>query len=290
MQMDTSPTDRIVAWAQADDAIRAVILEGSLADGRQVDELSDYDVNVYTLDAPKYEREHAWLSQFGELLLYQNEEFHFYGERNYNALVLYRDRSRIDFSFWRPALLREMATGAKQYEAYKNGYRVLVDKDGLAAGLPAPSGTGFAVTPPPRDEFLQEIYDFWFEAYCVARYLSRGDLWYAKKIENAFIKDHLYRMILWDYGSAHAWEQNPTMHLEGKRFEKWAPPELLQEIAGIFSGYDARATWSSLYALVGSFNRLARRTADRLAIAYPAQVEAGVLEYLDFLKRRQKGN
>jgi len=39
--------EKIIALAHADEDIRAIILEGSLAAGFQVDELSDYDVNIY---------------------------------------------------------------------------------------------------------------------------------------------------------------------------------------------------------------------------------------------------
>jgi len=284
--MDAGLLDKIVAFALADEEIRAVILEGSLATGAQVDELSDYDVNIYARNSEHYLSDDHWMTHFGEVLLYQKEVFQFYAASIPTRLILFRHGKRIDFSFWQLDLLTEMVRGSKEYESYKNCYKILVDKDRLAEQLKPASGAGFLVLPPDRDEFLQTLYDFWFEAYCVARYLSRRDLWYAKLIENRYIKDHLYRMALWNRQAAHAWGADPLLHLEGKRFEKWAEAELIQAVSGCFSGYDVEATWSSLFAMLALFNRLARQTAGWLQIEYPQRVERDILDYLYILQGR----
>jgi aminoglycoside 6-adenylyltransferase len=201
-------------------------------------------------------------------------------------LVLFRDRKRIDFSFWQPAMLAAIVRGDKIYESYRNGYQVLVDKDHLAEQLPPPSGVGFSISPPGRETFRQTIYDFWFEAYCVARYLARRDLWFAKLIENRYIKDHLFRMALWNHQAAQGWQPNPMIHTEGKRFEKWAPAELVEALARGFSLYAVEDTWRSLYAMVEVFNRLARQTAGWLQIDYPDRAERDILDYLKYLRSR----
>ena len=284
--MPNTLIEKIIALAHADEDIRAIILEGSLAAGFQVDELSDYDVNIYALDFKKYLVDDRWMSQIGDVLLYQKEQFQFYDAVVPTRLVLFRDRQRVDFSFWRLTLLSEIVRGDKEYESYKNGYQILVDKDHLAGQLKPPSGTGFSIAPPGREAFLQTIYDFWFEAYCVARYLSRRDLWYAKRIENSTIKDHLFRMALWHHQAAKAWKPDPLLHTEGKRFEKWAAPELVEAISRCFSLYDVGGTWKSLFAMVEVFSRLARQTSFQLHIEYPYQVEQDMLGYLQYLKDR----
>ena len=193
--MDTL-IDKLTALAQADPDIRAVVLEGSLAVNSQVDELSDYDVNIFAVNYDRYLADDAWMSQFGPVLVYQKEQFRFYDAVIPTRLVVFRDSPRIDFSFWHPRLLAEIVAGDKEYASYKNGYRVLVDKDRVAERLKPPTGDGFSILKPGRDEFLQTLYDFWFEACCVAKYLYRRDVWYAKMIENRYIKDHLFKMIL----------------------------------------------------------------------------------------------
>jgi len=276
--------DKITAFAHADPDIRAVILEGSLAVSSHVDELSDYDINIFASNYEKYLADDAWMSQIGPVLVYQKEQFPFYDAIIPTRLVVFQDRPRIDFSFWHPRLLAEIVQGDKEYESYKNGYRVLVDKDRLAERLKPPTGDGFLIPTPSRDEFLQTIYDFWFEAYCVAKYLYRGDLWYAKLIENRYIKDHLFKMILWDHQAENAWAPDHLIHKEGKRFEKWASPEIVDAVSKCFSTYHVEDTWDSLFAMVELFTRLARKTSSHLHIAYPLQVEQDVVRYLQYLK------
>ena len=74
--MDNSLLDRVIALARADDDIRAVILEGSLAVRTYVDELSDFDINVYSRDFERYLSSDHWMSDIGDVLLYQKEVFH----------------------------------------------------------------------------------------------------------------------------------------------------------------------------------------------------------------------
>ena len=87
--MDTL-IDKITAFAQADPGIRAVILEGSLAVGSHVDELSDYDINIFASNYEKYLADDAWMSQFGAVLVYQKEQFPFYDAIIPNRLVVYQ--------------------------------------------------------------------------------------------------------------------------------------------------------------------------------------------------------
>jgi len=284
--MEPSPIDRIVAWAQADEDIRAAILEGSMAAGFQFDELSDYDVNIFAFDRDKYLTDDRWMSQLGDVLLYQKEQFPFCGVVVPTRLILFRDRTRMDLSFWHPTTLSEIVSGNKEYEIYRNGYHILVDKDRLAERLQPADGSGFLISPPARAAFLQTVYDFWFAAYCVARYLSRGDLWYAKLLESRYIKDHLFRMALWNHQAAHVWKPNPVLHTEGKRFEKWASSELVDAVSRCFSPYDVEDTWRSLSAMVELFTRLARQTAIQLDIEYPDRTEQDIISYLQYLKDR----
>jgi hypothetical protein len=120
----------------------------------------------------------------------------------------------------------------------------------------------------------------------VAKYLSRGDLWYAKRVENGYIKHHLFQMALWHHQAARGWPRDPVLHTEGKRFEQWASPGLRDEIGRCFSGYDVEGTWRSLFAMVELFGRLARETAGQLDIAYPEHKEQQIVDYLRHLQAR----
>jgi aminoglycoside 6-adenylyltransferase len=286
--MDNGTIFKLISFGEANENIRAIILEGSHATGNFIDALSDYDVNIFTINAEPFLKNANWLSQFGEVLIYQKEELNFYGQTFPSRLVVFRDGNRIDFSYWPVSALVELAGSSKRYESYRNGFRVLVDKDGLTMNLPEPDGLGFQVTPPDRDQFLQTIYDFWFEAYCIARGLARGDLWYAKRIEDSYIKDHLYQMLLWEHQSRKGWVHDPLLHQGGKRFEQWAETELLKEISSCFSNYSNEATWESLFAMFELFNGFAKRVAANLGVEVPEKKSRDVKDYLESLKSLSK--
>ena len=73
--MTSEVLNKIITFGYTDKDIRAVILEGSLAVGAQVDALSDYDINIYARSFEGYLTADRWMSQFGEVLLYQKEEY-----------------------------------------------------------------------------------------------------------------------------------------------------------------------------------------------------------------------
>ena len=84
--------DKITAFAQADPDIRAAILEGSLAVSSHVDELSDYDINIFASSYEKYLADDTWMSQFGPVLVYQKEQLQFYDAIIPTRLVVYQGR------------------------------------------------------------------------------------------------------------------------------------------------------------------------------------------------------
>jgi len=278
--------EKFIAFGNEDKNIRAIILEGSRATGFHVDDLSDYDINIFARDIDRYLGDDAWIKRFGEVLIFQKEKFVFYGTSLPTRLVLFRDYQSVDFSFWKTELLMDIVRGDKTYESYKNGYQVLVDKDGVAELLSQPDGTGFSVSPPNRDRFQQIVYDFWFEAYGMAKCLSRGDLWYSKLIENRFMKDRLFLMALWDHCSLSHWKPDSFIHTGGKRFEEWAPKELKDSFSKCFSTYEISDTWRSLFVVVETFNQLARNTASRMGFDYPEKLEDDILVLLELLRGR----
>jgi aminoglycoside 6-adenylyltransferase len=287
--MPTDTLDRVIALAQADPNIRLAILEGSTAIGAHVDALSDYDVNFYTDHSEPYLTADAWMDAMGQVLVYQKESFTVGGRTVPTRLVIYADGPRVDFSFWPLALCEALLGGNVCYESYRNGYVVLVDKDDMAPRLAPPTGDGFAVARPTRDAFLQTVYDAWFEACCVAKYLYRGDLWLAKSIEGAYLRDFLLRLVLWTHQSRRGWTQDRTVHTGGKRLEQWLEADLTAALGVCFSGYDIAATWASLEAALALLSTVARESATFLGYPFPAEAEARVRIYLEEIKQRGKG-
>ncbi len=153
---------RLIDWAEKETTIRTVILEGSRGNKNSVDELSDYDINVFVIDVNKFTGNYNWLTAFDEILVYQKEHFFYQEILIPTCLVYFKNIPRIDFSFWPCYILKHM-NRENVHEPYKNGYQLIIDKDGFARSLPLPTGEAFKIKKPSQDIFLETVYNFWFE-------------------------------------------------------------------------------------------------------------------------------
>jgi aminoglycoside 6-adenylyltransferase len=275
--MENDIKTKLLDWAEKDEDIRALILEGSRASNSYIDEYSDYDINVYTNNPAKFTSQNEWIFSFGEVIVYQKSEFQYKDISIPTRLVIYKNISRIDFSFWPVSAFHSFKDGV--YEPYKNGYVVLTDKDGLCKGLPIPSNRGFEIREPTADEFLKNIYDFYFEVCAVIKYIKRDNLWFAKCIENGEMKKLFLKAFVWlECVKNPALKRN--LRIDGKRLEKSAGNDTPIDFARCFSGYDKAGTWKSLNYMASSFNALNREYAGLKGFIYPEEKVAEMMEYL----------
>lgn len=187
----------IIDWAQTETLIKTVVLEGSAGGGKLQDEFSDFDLNLFVEDVELFLQNDEWFKQFDEIVVYQKEGTYYNGRFIPTRLVIYQNSRRVDFSFWPVSILQNWIKDQKLPEFYKNGFEILLDKLEITQKLPKPAYNGYTITKPCRDEFLQTIYNFYFEASIIAKYLHRGNLWFACKLSNGPIKKFLQQTILW---------------------------------------------------------------------------------------------
>lgn len=271
--------ENIIIWAENEPKIRALILEGSMVSGTETDELSDYDINLFLTDDKKYTESNTWIYTFDDVVMYQKPDFTFGKWYIPSRLVVYKNSPRIDFSFWNVRILKHFVEKRQLPEWYKNGCRILLDKDNIASKLPEPTHDGYSISKPSKDNVLKTIYDFWFEVYCVAKYLKRGSVFYAKMVENSYIKKFLVQMIIWcevcekGWGSTH-------FHTEGKNLEKVINKDLLAQLSECFSGYGQHVILKSLCNMMKLFERLSKKLCDNLEIEYPEDRLVPIKKYV----------
>lgn len=267
-----------MVWAEGEPSIRVLILEGSRGGEVIPDEYSDYDINVFIRGENRFLQENAWMNEFGSILVYQKDDFDYRGITIDTRLILYKDSPRIDFSFWPENLLVGEMT-EKLPESYRNGYRLLVDKDGAGSRLPEPTGDGFGLRKPGSDVFLENIYFFWFEILASLKYLRRGNLWFLKSILDGPVRRSLFRMILWREGCRRGWNRN-DLHLGGKNMEDIMDPGIREKIPGCFSDYSIPGIRNGLLHMATLFNQLARELSDGLDYPLPGKKIVGFEEHL----------
>lgn len=282
MKREKDILDKIVEWAKDESEIRVVILEGSRASDATTDTLSDYDLNLFVTDHARYTSDNHWMSEFDTVLVYQKEGFLHENTRIPTRLVVYKNSPKVDFSFWPISILHEIVDNNILPERYRNGYKVLLDKDDVTRNMPKPCFDGFIISKPTTDEVLTTICDFWFETYCVAKYLKRNSLWYAKILENGPIKRFLLQMILWNESSKDDWKNN-KIHQEGKNLEEHVDEDSKNALAGCFSTYDKDDTWRGLYKMIELFKKLSHDVTTKLSIEYPEKSISQIEAYINQL-------
>jgi len=87
-------------------------------------------------------------------------------------LVLFAGGVKVAFAFYPAGVVSHSVRAGL-------AHRVLLDKDG-AAREPRAEPVAIGRRPPSAAEFARTAEEFWFEAYRVAKYLARNELWLVK--------------------------------------------------------------------------------------------------------------
>jgi aminoglycoside 6-adenylyltransferase len=263
----------ILEWATATDNVRALVQTGSLArhDGL-ADELSDLDIEIVARDPALLIESDAWIHKIGSpvTILHLDAED---GQEWSTRLVIFDAGIKVDFMLVGLPRLEDMSGSNRLAPPYERGYRVLLDKDGLAKRLPPPS-VGFSKRPLPAEErFRERVEEFWFEAFHVPRYLARGEHFLVKQ-RDWTMKVLLLEMMEW-HALARSGGSVDVWHM-GKGLRTWTDDATwaeLQETFGRFDAEDARRAYDATTRL---YSRLARELAGIQGWAYPDRVEAGI--------------
>lgn len=263
---------RVIAWARADPNVRALVMTGSRArSGATVDRFSDHDLEVVAADPAPLVAASRWLDDLGDLwVCLPLSEDQPYPTR----LAIYAE-GRADFTVCGPERIAEMHRGLDPL--YERGYRVLLDKDGLAAGLPAATGASPRRRPPSAAAFSRAAVEFWFEAAQIPKYVTRGELWVVK-LRDWTMKQLLLQMIEW-----HALAGNngvDVWHI-GTGVADWAGPGVWEELHHSFGRFDGADSRRALYATIALYRRLGREVAEALGFDYPGDLDGRITAHID---------
>lgn len=259
--------DRIVAWANGESNVRALVLVGSRAGDEPTDEIADLDVQVYAETIEAYTGEEAWLSMFAPVWVCVRDEYRHGDLVVPTRLVVFEGGAKVDFALY-------PAEAASDVDAGEPWRRILIDKDGVAPD----SERGRTTPEPPREEeFVRIVEEFWFEAYHVAKYLARGELWLAKA-RDWETKRFLLKMIEWHAGAEQ--ESGVDARPGGRLLHTWVQSYVWAGLDSAFSHFDADDSWRGLDATIELFRRLARETASALGTVYPDEVDRNISGFI----------
>jgi len=272
--------EAVSAWAMKTENVRAAILTSTRANPRApVDELSDYDIELYVLDLGPFLEGDDWMEVFGEVFVRDPYKPMLYDEGiRVWRLAMFRDAPRVDFNI---QLVSVIEDDVAKYGGYQNGmgYAVLVDKDGLTRGAIEPTYDDYNTTKPTREEFEKLTNHFWWDITYVAKYLRRDELYFAKwMLDGVLHHDYLMMLLAWYVGMRSNWTTNPGAR--GRWLKKLLDQATWRDVESTFAGADLEDNWRAMFRMAEVFGRLGAETGQEMGYEYPRQVERDVMAWL----------
>jgi aminoglycoside 6-adenylyltransferase len=271
--------DLIVATAEQDERIRAVLMGGSRANPQaQRDIFQDFDIVYFVTDVELFTQDHSWINRFGQLMILQMPDaMEGSGARNdgrFAYLIQFADGNRIDLTLFPVAGINKFKRESLSV--------LLLDKDQILEPFPAPSERDFLPVPPTAKAFSDCCNEFWWVCPYVAKGLWRGEIVYAKHMLDQVIREQLMRMLTWHIGVQTDWKQSPGKF--GRHSQKYLEPELWSMLEQTYAGAGYESTWDSLQSMCELFRITANRVAQHFGFHYPGADDAKVSAHLKHVR------
>ncbi len=271
---------KLKQWAESNEAIRALVLTSSRANGSSapVDQFSDYDVCVYA-NSLDYFKNDDLLTTFGNVLVcWPKHPRATLDENGITRLVIFESRLRIDFQI--------TDVFDKPPGDFDLGYQILIDKDGFTRNFPQSTKQEYVIKRPSEDEFLELVNDFFWDATYVPKYLWRDELFFAKFMFDSALRSYLVKIIEWQIGLENNW--SVTTNKYGRYFKRFLSDSEWKQIETTFAGANIEDNWQAFYTLVELFTSIARKIAIELQFHYPDAQEKKMLAYYQKSKEIEK--
>lgn len=169
---------RLIAWGQARDDVRAMILTSTLTNpNAKTDLFSDYDVILVLTTIQPYFDDRSWLNDMGRMMVVYRDPIRLeYGFGRFAYITQYEGVLKIDYTLMPVGLWQMIANEPELRPDLDIGYLVLLDKDHLTNNLKPPTYTAYIPPKPTPQEFYRVVEELFHEGTYVAKNLWRDEL------------------------------------------------------------------------------------------------------------------
>lgn len=272
--------NNIRTWAEGEQSIKAAIISGSLVrNDHPGDDFADLDLEIFCDDPNNLVKNNLWMENISNVWVWIPEK----SNEGYPArLVIFEGGYKVDFTFSPLEKLEKWINNQELPDALQTGYQFIIDRNNYSLRLKTPTYTQPVTAKPSQDEFLAVVNEFWFEAWHVAKYIKRNDLWLVKFRDNGVLKEDLLKMIEWHSLAKHDW--NINVWYGGHYISEWADPDIYSSVHTIFGTFDRDSSKKALEACADLFIRVSREVVDKLNFEYPSKIEQGWKVWLEKTK------
>ncbi|MCA9839684.1 MAG: aminoglycoside 6-adenylyltransferase [Trueperaceae bacterium] len=288
LQDPKSVLANLINWAEQEKAIRAVLLTSNRANPKaSTDKYSDFDVVLVAEDIHTYFDKRDWLTVFGKVLVTYWDDIYrsaTYGSELVGSVIQYED-TRIDFTLWPVELLCKIVEARQLPDDLDVGYKVLLDKDGIAKDLQPPTFSVYIPKPPGNALFQKTVEDFLSVAPHLAKCLWRDELLPAKWCLDYDMKHNFLRVMLeWRVEIDHDWTLSAGAL--GKGLKKHVSTERWNQLEATYVGASMEENWEALLKTLELFREISLEVATSLGFSYPDVMHQGVVSYVSELRKQ----
>lgn len=265
----------ILEVAQADERIRAVILNGSRANPKAPHDIfQDFDIVYLVTEIDSFKQDLGWVGRFGERIIMQlPDDMEDPSPENlgsYTYLMQFADGHRIDLTLYPISRLDEMAEDSLSV--------LLLEKDGVINPFPPADDSSYWPIPPTAKAFADCCNEFWWVSPYVAKGLWRREITYAKMMLDGAVREQLMKMLVWYIGLKTNFGYNPGKF--GKYFPQYLEPELWEMLLRTYANADFDRNWKALMVMGQLFRKTAVPVAAHFNFPYPHQDDLRVSAFL----------
>lgn len=264
MRSEKQIYDTILNFAENDDRIRIVTLEGSRTNPNITpDDFQDYDITFFVTDMQSFLSSDQWLDLFGERLIMQKpEDMELFPavEQGFSYLMLFSDDVKIDLTLLPLDLIDEYLTWDKLV-------KLLLDKDHRVAKPPVPTDEDYHLQRPTARMFDDCCNEFWNTVPYVVKGLCRREILFAIDHMNDIVRKELLRMISWSVGTRQGFHF--SLGKNYKFLDRYITGELWERLLSTYRMDSYEQMWESLEQCMALFREVSSETATRLNYPYP---------------------
>lgn len=280
MRTEQEMLDLILDFANKDENIRAVVMNGSRANSNAPKDIfQDFDIACLVNEMSPYMRNPNIPPLFGEILILQEPEDMQdpppENDGHYTYLMQFKDGNRIDLSFDPPELFKPVIEDSLTI--------VLLDKDGILNDIPPSSDRDYLPKKPTDKQFQDCCNEFWWCTLYVAKALWRDELTNAKHMMDVVVREEqLMKMLVWYFGIKTGFKEAAGKF--GKYIKKRVDPEIWVELEKIYPDANFENIWESLFTMGNLFRQLAKSVAGEFDFEYPQQDDDNASEFIRRIK------
>jgi aminoglycoside 6-adenylyltransferase len=263
--------EMLVAFAENDDRIRLVTLEGSRTN-RNIppDAFRDYDISYFVTEMDSFRANDGWLDVFGKRILLQKpEDMELFPPEMgnwFSYLMLFEDGNKIDLT-----LIPIHET--EDYFAKSDGLvEVLLDKDARIQHEVVASDRLYWIKKPTAREFDDCCNEFWMVSTYVVKGLARKEILFAIDHLSGIVRPNLLRMMAWRIGAERGYSFSVGKNY--KFIKEYLSEDDWETLLSTYAQSGYADMWQSLFVCYELFRTYARAVAGSLGYPYPDYDEA----------------